>query len=350
MQNPLISVIVPVFNAEPYLRQCIDSILVQTYVNLEVILVNDGSPDNCGDICDEYSKKDCRIKVIHKENGGPSDARNVGMVYSHGKYIAFVDSDDEIEPTFFRELIEAIKCVNAQVAVCGMKYVYQAEPPVRIVENNLQAKDKSSVSELFMLIENARLFNSACNKLYDASLIKSHEIQFVINWHGEDAYFNIDYFMHVDIIAIVDSALYCYNKRDVETLVAKYYPNLLQRAMDVNTRRRKLFEKFALDSEESCALLANLCSSYIGASINNLYKKDNKENLISRFSVFRSICSDIQISKDMKLLVPKSVLQKLLKMMHKIGSPHLMLIVYSVLFFFRYRFAGTYMKIRKRLM
>ena len=100
----LISVIVPVYKVEPYLNKCIESIVNQTYKNLEIILVDDGSPDNCPAICDSWAEKDSRIKVIHKENGGLSDARNAGMVHATGEYIAFVDSDDYIDPEMYQSL------------------------------------------------------------------------------------------------------------------------------------------------------------------------------------------------------------------------------------------------------
>ena len=98
MSKPLLSIIVPVYNVEKYIERCIKSILNQSFTNFELILVDDGSPDNCGKICDEYKKKDSRIKVIHKKNGGLSDARNAGLNIATGKYIGFVDSDDIIHP------------------------------------------------------------------------------------------------------------------------------------------------------------------------------------------------------------------------------------------------------------
>ena len=101
----LISVIVPVYNVEPYLRKCVDSILAQSYSNLEVILVDDGSPDGCGAICDEYAAKDARVRVIHKPNGGVSDARNAGLDIMTGDYVAFVDSDDWVEADMYRTLL-----------------------------------------------------------------------------------------------------------------------------------------------------------------------------------------------------------------------------------------------------
>ncbi|HEY8803664.1 MAG TPA: glycosyltransferase, partial [Clostridium sp.] len=104
MQNPLISIIVPIYKVEVYIRNCVDSILNQTYKNLEIILVDDGSPDNCGNICEEYSSKDKRIKVIHKKNGGLSSARNAGLDIASGEYIGFIDSDDWIEGDMYESL------------------------------------------------------------------------------------------------------------------------------------------------------------------------------------------------------------------------------------------------------
>ena len=109
MENYKISVIVPVYKVESYLEQCISSIIKQTYKNLEIILVNDGSPDNCGKLCDIYAKKDSRIKVIHKKNGGLSDARNVALDIATGDYIGFVDSDDWININMYEVLINEAK-------------------------------------------------------------------------------------------------------------------------------------------------------------------------------------------------------------------------------------------------
>lgn len=115
----LISIIIPVYQAEPYLKQCIESVTEQTYSNLEIILVDDGSPDRCPQICDEFATKDARIKVIHKTNGGISDARNVGVSTATGEWIAFVDSDDYVEPNLIERLYNAAIAEKADMSVCN---------------------------------------------------------------------------------------------------------------------------------------------------------------------------------------------------------------------------------------
>ncbi|MEH7226821.1 glycosyltransferase, partial [Bacillus sp. JJ1566] len=121
--EPEISIIVPIYNVENFLQSCIDSILEQTLKNFEVILVNDGSTDSCGELCNYYAQIDTRIKVIHKKNGGVSSARNAGLNIAKGKYIAFVDPDDTIEPMMYCELIKTAKKFNADIVVSPIKSI-----------------------------------------------------------------------------------------------------------------------------------------------------------------------------------------------------------------------------------
>ena len=124
-EHDLISIIVPIYNVEQYLEKCINSILNQTYTNLEIILVDDGSPDNSGKICDEYAKKDNRIKVIHKENGGISSARNTGLKVARGAYVGFIDSDDYIEKDMYEILYKNVKKENADISICSNYDIYK---------------------------------------------------------------------------------------------------------------------------------------------------------------------------------------------------------------------------------
>ena len=121
---PLISVIVPVYKVEPYIHRCIDSIIHQTYQNLEIILVDDGSPDNCGKICDEYAAIDSRIKVIHKKNSGLSEARNSGRDVCKGEYIAFIDGDDCIHKEMYQRLYNDIRTYQVKMAFCHPNMCY----------------------------------------------------------------------------------------------------------------------------------------------------------------------------------------------------------------------------------
>ena len=121
--KPLVSIIVPIYNVEPYLKKCIDSIINQTLTNIEIILVNDGSTDNCGKIIDEYAKKDNRIIALHKENGGQASARNMGLDIASGKYIGFVDSDDLIDKEMYKVLYDEAEKNIADLVICDFKKV-----------------------------------------------------------------------------------------------------------------------------------------------------------------------------------------------------------------------------------
>ena len=168
MNDILISVIVPVYNVEKYLDRCIDSIVNQTYRNLEIILVDDGSPDNCPKMCDDWAKKDGRIKVIHKENGGLSSARNAGLDICIGEYIHFVDSDDWLELSCIELLLDACVQNGALLSVCG-RYIIVHEK--RNIDKNFSENQIMSTSNFVSnMLVGKNCDSSPCGKLYHKSL------------------------------------------------------------------------------------------------------------------------------------------------------------------------------------
>lgn len=183
--SELISVIVPIYKVEKYLERCIKSILSQTYKNMEIILVDDGSPDNCPEICDEWSKRDSRIQVIHKKNGGLSDARNAGLDIAKGVYVTFIDSDDYIHPQFLEVLYYVMKKEKAEIVSCNFIRVEDMLPRDNMPEiqlDNIQLKDVSKIQrENFQakyisgsMLSTLDLYSVyAWNKLYHISLFKN---------------------------------------------------------------------------------------------------------------------------------------------------------------------------------
>ena len=209
---PLISVIVPVYKVESYLKDCVKSICGQTYENLEIILVNDGSPDSCPELCDEWRKKDSRIKVVHKTNGGLSSARNAGLEVAKGEYIGFVDGDDTIEPDMYEVLYDAIKNGKRDISICGTKVITTATSLKKNVNVLVSSRVQMSSSELWDEIFGF-LNNSACNKLYKRELIE--DVRFPEGLcHGEDLLFNILYAGKCESGALVKDLKYNYYKRD----------------------------------------------------------------------------------------------------------------------------------------
>lgn len=170
MNEPKISIIIPVYKAEPYLGKCLDSVVGQTYRNLEIILVDDGSPDGCGIICDEYAKQDGRITVIHQNNGGVSSARNAGLRRVTGSYIGWVDSDDWIEPDMYEYLLKNIIDHDADIAVCGRCERYR-EKTVNRCWQKTEVLDTESA--LRLLLENGQMQNFLWDKLWRRELFRN---------------------------------------------------------------------------------------------------------------------------------------------------------------------------------
>ena len=169
----IITIIIPIYKVEEYLRKCLDSVINQTYTNLEIILVDDGSPDNCGNICDEYAKKDERIKVIHKENGGLSDARNVGIKNANGKYITFVDSDDYITKDYVGYLYNLIKENNVDLSICGIKTIWKDVKKIKTEKGKTQCLDTKEAFENMLFAKGIEV--AAYGKLYLTELWENIE-------------------------------------------------------------------------------------------------------------------------------------------------------------------------------
>lgn len=166
----LITIVVPVYKVEQYLEKCINSIINQTYENLEIILVDDGSPDNCGKMCDEYAEKDTRIKVLHKKNGGLSDARNAGIEIAKGRYISFVDSDDYITEDYVEFLYNLLLDNEVKVSICSHTVIYDTGLTLEKATNEYNVIPAKTAIERILYDEG--LDTSAWAKLYETALFK----------------------------------------------------------------------------------------------------------------------------------------------------------------------------------
>ncbi len=208
MNSPKISVIVPVYKVEPYLRKCLDSIVSQTYQNLEIILVDDGSPDNCGAICDEYAAGDERIRVIHKENGGVSTARNAGLAAATGDWIGWVDSDDWIELDMYEYLLKNAQEQEADIAVCSRHEVYR-DRQVTLGWDNVEPLDRET--GLKRLLENGAMQNTLWDKLWKRELFEG--LSFPEGRNYEDIAIMHRLFLRAGRVVCLPGAKYHYVQR-----------------------------------------------------------------------------------------------------------------------------------------
>ena len=218
-----ISVIVPVYNVEQYLERCVDSIINQTYTNLEIILVNDGSTDNSGKLCDELAKKDERIRVIHKENGGLSDARNRGIDESESDLVGFIDSDDYIDSDMYEVLLKNLNDTDADLSMCALYDVYNNTPEAQVT--NKETWKLSSEQAIKMVMEAKILSVTAVNKLYRKSLFT--DLKFEVGKIAEDAFIMIKLLDTCEKIVATNEKKYYYVHRENSITTQKFSTKFL---------------------------------------------------------------------------------------------------------------------------
>ena len=283
-----ISVIVPIYNVEKYLRRCVDSILNQTYKNLEVILVDDGSPDACPAICDEYAKKDSRIKVIHKQNGGLPDARNAGMAVATGDYYAFVDSDDYIDTSMYEKLLNKIKEGDSDVCLCRFFEEEETTGERKLVyEKNLTTFDNKTIFYYLLQvgktnnngrIETENIMGCVWRCLYSKkTIIPFHaELKF-----GEDLIFSVEFYKQNPKICIVDEPLYFYLQRQT-SLVHNFSEEKFKRRIFMSEMLIRIIEGYVSD-DELCGHKFHIYASFVNELLKNGQKKDLKKWLNNDF-------------------------------------------------------------------
>ena len=209
MLKELISIIVPVYNVEQYIPKCLDSILQQTYTQIEIIVVNDGSTDNSGTVCDHYAQKDSRIKVIHQPNQGVSAARNIGLTHAQGEFIGFIDPDDWISPHMYHSLHTELIARNADMTVCDIYFVTDTCLYLNKKQNS-EAIEELSPKEAILSVN-----NGPCNKLYKRNILPDNP--FPIGYFYEDCYIMIDILAKCNKVISINTPFYYYYQRENST-------------------------------------------------------------------------------------------------------------------------------------
>ncbi|MGN0334580.1 MAG: glycosyltransferase family 2 protein [Lachnospiraceae bacterium] len=215
-QLPLISVIIPVYNVEEYIEECLKSVVIQSYEHLEIILVDDGSTDSSGEICDQWARSDSRIRVIHQENGGLSAARNSGMKIAGGAYIGFVDSDDVIHPLMYEKLYRALTDHECDISCCGVtKSIFFEDRDKKENFRIFQPQDA-----ILALIEDRDLSVTVWNKLYRHEIVRT--LAFKEGKCHEDEYWTYQAFSRAEKIVLTDFCGYGYRQRESGIMGRKY--------------------------------------------------------------------------------------------------------------------------------
>lgn len=226
----MISIVIPVYKSEKTLGSCLESLMAQTYRDIEMICVIDGSPDRCGEICDEYAKKDSRIKSIKRENGGVSSARNRGIDEAAGDYIMFVDSDDTVEPTYCEKMWQAHEKTGAELVICGFHHWYVGRD-VKKSPSNPGIYDTKAYGADFLKLYQEGFLNMPWNKLFKKELAGCFDTSLSL---GEDLLFNMDYLKKCSKVAVIPDALIHYIQEEKgNTLSSKKRDDKLEIASKV---------------------------------------------------------------------------------------------------------------------
>ena len=274
-EEPKISIIVPIYNDEKYLKRCIESILKQTYTNIELILINDGSEDKSLEICEEYKKNDNRITIVNKENEGVSVARNIGIEKATGELISFVDADDYLEITFLQELFNIMKKYNSQYVACGYSRVYDNH--IEQVNNDLKEILLTADEYLKKLLNVQTGYGFAHMKLINKNIIGNIRFDESLKV-GEDALFNVMLCQNLDNVIIFNKSLYKYYFNP-NSVVRKFDKNYYQKYLESMEKMTEYINNKYINNYEIKQDLQNYIAYHILLiCVNYCYHPQNKEN------------------------------------------------------------------------
>lgn len=290
---PILSIIIPIYNTEKYLHRCIDSILNQSFSDFELILVNDGSVDNSLYICNQFAERDTRIKVIDQCNKGVSEARNIGLEYSTGKYISFIDSDDSIMRDMYSTLVKNIELTNCDHIICGYNEINESNNVIAHLfdlpnKTPLNSSDiiERIISSIFTPIN---LTNSLCHKLYRRNIIVDNHLSFKKRQRGEDWLFNIEYLQLIKSALYINTPLYNYH-RNSNSIMSQILPEQFLLWKENRLVRQNLAIKYNLNPDYH---------SYNDLWINQLFNyliNITDSNLPNNKNILYSIFSDEELS------------------------------------------------------
>lgn len=285
---PLVSVVVPIYNVERYLATCVDSILAQTLTDIEVVLVDDGSPDRSGQIADEYGRRDPRVRVVHRENGGLGPARNSGIDVARGEYVGFVDSDDWVEPEMYEGLWRAASEAGAQLAFTGIKTVSQGEIG-EVHEHPFAGQVLRGPNEIMRLrgafygAPPARVKDdptpiSACVAIYERSLLEEHGLRFM-NIRSEDKVFNTQVSRKAQVVTAIAGAPYCYRKDDQLSITNSFDRRTIDSYFQLFDMLERLADEEPPEFWDECHLRVQRCVlDYSRVLINTIVQSGASES------------------------------------------------------------------------
>ena len=309
---PSVSVVIPVYNAEQYLRRCVDSVLAQTYRDIEVILVDDGSPDKSPEICDSYAAIDERVRVIHKNNGGVSSARNTGLYAATGKYVSFVDADDWIEPEMYEKLLADAVEYDADIVMC--------DPVVIAADGSMTQDCIPQLKESCLLVKAdfspalLRYFAGVVWRcIYSKELLTQKQLGFHLNLRlSEDRIFNIEAMGSASRIYYRREALYHYYILETGAC-RKYYPDYFQIVLDTDRLTQVAIKKLWVIEYINVYKRVVVIQGALGAIYQICSSKNLEKNILKRYVAICNVVDDSTVVEAFAHCKPVGIREKLLK-------------------------------------
>jgi len=322
-----VSIIIPVYNTQKYLHECIKSVINQTYKDIEIILIDDGSTDKSGKICEKYSMDDKRIRVFHTSNNGLSHARNFGIDNSSGEYIMFQDSDDFVELNMIEDMINEALKKNSDLVICGHKQFFD-KPENKIINQNFVMKNYTSrqdfLNNFYKYFPVAS--NSAWGKLYKAKLIKENKLKFIDGLSLiEDLMFNSKYYNKINRILVLDK-VYCNYRQVKDSLAHKFTENVFD-LLDVyfNEIKSLLSNNYAFNAKNR-KILKNNCFNRCIGEICHYITYNRKSILLNKINKVREYMNKEMVVDSSKHFNPKGIWEIIITFLIKRKMPFLLII------------------------
>lgn len=309
---PMITFGVPIYNAAPYLRKCVESLLAQTVEDVEIVLVDDGSTDGSGRLAEDFARGDGRVRVLHQENGGLARARNAALALAGGEYIWFVDADDFLEREAAGRMLPLARPDG--VAVCGMACDFEADGRSVVLgwPEDALFQGEAVAQAVYQMDGQGAAFNSSCNKLYPVALLKALNLRFVPAVMGEDLVFNCELLKRARSVALCAGALYHYVQRE-RTMVRTYDAGLYPAARRLNAARLSLYRHWNLTAPEHLRRYANAYLEQLTPCCVNLYRARPPLPRRARRALFQTLMSDPETIKWLSLSRGGSLAARLLR-------------------------------------
>lgn len=339
-----LSVVIPIYNMEQYIKLGVEKILTQNLTDIEIILVNDGSTDKSKEICDECSVLNSKIKVIHKENGGAGSARNKGIEVAQGQYIMFLDIDDIIEDGIFEIMLNAIEENKVDLVICNhnsIKNNYIISNAKKITENyTIFGKDRCK--DTFIELLQRTLIQTPWDKIYKLDIIRKNNIYFSDLRRCQDAVFNCKYFSHICSYHVISECLYNYRENDLINQWTKFPLNYFDICLELDYVYRSMLKQSTIDKDSNATYLATYFLDEVIQCIKYSFSPRWNFSLNERKKYVSAIIENSRVQEALSLYQPNSLFKKVILIFMKLKSVQMIILFTGLNVYMKLKFKSFF--------